>query len=119
MEQGFLFETRRDVLKGESEYLAPIDPNVAPLDEVRLTGQNAAILERLRRGPATNAELCGLSLKYTSRISDLRAAGYDIDCQRGSGGLNTYTLKEGRRCQTTSNSSVMPPTGSAASAAGS
>jgi len=44
----------------------------------RLSGQNAAILQRLQQGPATNQELAQMSLKYTSRISDLRHAGYDV-----------------------------------------
>ena len=33
---------------------------------------------RLQQGPATNVELAALALKYTSRLSDLRAAGYTI-----------------------------------------
>lgn len=72
--------------------LFPTDPNVMPGDEPRLTGQNAAILERLKAGPATNAQLARLSLKYTSRISDLRKHGYDIECDRGLKGVNTYRL---------------------------
>jgi hypothetical protein len=60
---------------------------------VRLRGQNAAILQRLQQGPATNAELARISLKYTSRISDIRAAGYKIVCRFGDGGLNSYSLK--------------------------
>lgn len=69
--------------------LAPTDPNVRPADVPRLTGQNAAVLDRLKRGPATAAELAALSLKYTSRISDLRAAGYKITHDPTCG---TYTL---------------------------
>jgi hypothetical protein len=56
--------------------LHPTDPHVSPADHPRLTGQNLAILERLRRGPATNDELIRISRKYTSRTSDLRKAGY-------------------------------------------
>lgn len=56
----------------------PRDPHVHSGERPRLTGQNAAILRRLERGPATNRELAGISLKYTSRISDLRAAGYVV-----------------------------------------
>lgn len=70
----------------------PCDPNVQPSDLPRLTGQNAAILDRLRQGPATNVELAAISLKYTSRLSDLRAAGYAVSCHRGEGGVNTYRL---------------------------
>lgn len=79
--------------------LPPSDPNVAPEDRHRLTGQNAVILARLQQGPATNVELSDLSLKYTSRISDLRAAGYRITCRRirrGGpifDGLTEYTLE--------------------------
>ena len=72
--------------------LSPRDPNVDSRDVKRLSGQNAAILERLRQGPATNAELAAMSLKYTSRVSDLRDHGYVIVCGRGTGGLNTYRL---------------------------
>ena len=69
--------------------LPPTDPNVRPADVKRLTGQNAAVLARLRAGPATNAELAGIALKYTSRISDLRKAGFTVIEDDG-----TYTLKE-------------------------
>jgi hypothetical protein len=44
----------------------------------RLSKQCAAILERLRLGPASNGELASIALKYTGRISDLRAAGFSI-----------------------------------------
>ncbi len=61
-------------------------------DKARLSAQCAAILARLRRGSATNVELAEISLKYTSRISDLRAAGIAVECERGTGGLNAYRL---------------------------
>ena len=80
--------------------LVPRNPHVAAQDVHRLTGQNAVILARLRSGPATNVELAELSLKYTSRISDLRAAGYVIECERMSGGLRLYTLEATRANQT-------------------
>ena len=51
-----------------------------PVEQRRLAGQNLAILQALQRGPCTNRQLAGLSLKYTSRISDLRRAGYDVKC---------------------------------------
>lgn len=69
--------------------LLPTDPNVRPADVKRLTGQNAAVLARLRAGPATNAELAAIALKYTSRISDLRKAGFTVIEDDGM-----YTLKE-------------------------
>ena len=69
------------------DYRAPV------ADRPRLSRQCALILERLRQGPATNAELAGTSLKYTSRVSDLRRAGYAIDCERLKDGLTRYTLR--------------------------
>jgi hypothetical protein len=71
----------------------PTDPNVNKEDAPRLAGQNLAILERLRQGPATNKELAEMSLKYTSRLSDLRANGFTVKCERKTGGLTVYTLE--------------------------
>lgn len=79
-------------------YQPPTDPHVDPSDVSRLTGQNAAILARLERGPATNDELSRISRKYTSRISDVRAwllrHGKTITCEHGTGGLNTYRIEK-------------------------
>jgi hypothetical protein len=74
--------------------LQPRDSHVTdPAELRRLTGQSAAILARLQRGPATARELSALSLKYTSRISDLRKAGYDVRCREDAEtGVSTYTL---------------------------
>lgn len=72
--------------------LMPRDPSALPADVPRLAGQNAAILARLRQGPATNDELIKISRKYTSRISDLRTAGHRIVCGRLGGGLTEYRL---------------------------
>ena len=58
--------------------ITPRDTHLAKAERPRLAGQNLAILERLQCGPATNRALAKISLKYTSRISDLRAAGYDV-----------------------------------------
>jgi hypothetical protein len=49
-----------------------------PEEARRLSGQCAAILARLHQGPASNFDLAQISLKYTSRISDIRHAGYDV-----------------------------------------
>ena len=76
--------------------IATIDPNVARADGRRLRGQNLAIFLRLQQGPATNRELSEISLKYTSRISDVRKwlepAGYTIECAEGHSGLHQYML---------------------------
>ena len=61
----------------------------------RLSKQCGLILERLRaNGTATNRELSLLSLKYTSRISEIRQAGYDVRVisRDHETGLNTYAL---------------------------
>lgn len=68
------------------------DPNVRSGDKKRLSGQNRKILDLLRRGPATGRELAAISMKYTSRVSDLRKAGCEIECQQRAGGNSLYTL---------------------------
>ncbi|MEL7336598.1 MAG: hypothetical protein AAFN70_10405 [Planctomycetota bacterium] len=75
----------------------PIDPSVSTIDIPRLTGQNAMILERLKRGRQSNRELAKISLKYTSRISDLRKhlrpQGFGITCARDSeNGITWYEI---------------------------
>jgi len=57
----------------------PVNVTVDQREVKRLSKQCAAILERLQAGDATNHELAQIALKYTSRISDLRAAGYQIE----------------------------------------
>ena len=75
-----------------------IRPHFAdPEDTPRLTGQNAAILARLREGPAHNHELAQIALKYTSRISDIRSwlennTGETITCERMQGGVTRYSI---------------------------
>lgn len=73
--------------------IAPTDPNVSEEDVPRLTGQNLAILNRLREGPATNVELAEIALKYSGRISDVRAAGYRIKGEKREGGVWVYSLE--------------------------
>jgi hypothetical protein len=58
--------------------IPPCDPKVTPTEAKRLSRQCQEILSRLQTGPATNVALAGIALKYTSRISDLRAAGHDV-----------------------------------------
>ena len=41
-------------------------------EQRRLSGQNAAVLARLRRGRATRRELTDIALNVTARVSDLR-----------------------------------------------
>lgn len=72
-----LFGTPRSA-REQYDAPGPRDPNVTETEELRLKGQNLRILERLQEGPASNKELAQISLKYTSRISDLRAKGFII-----------------------------------------
>lgn len=75
-----------------------VNASVHLAEAPRLSKQCAAILERFRAngGVATNRELSEIALKYTSRLSDLRAAGYKVVVlQRDhESGLNTYRLVE-------------------------
>ena len=57
-----------------------------------MSRQTVEIIERLLDGPATNADLARIALKYTGRISDAREAGYTITCTRLHGGLMRYEL---------------------------
>jgi hypothetical protein len=77
------------------DVILPLDTHVVePVEVNRLATQNQQILARLKRGPATNVELAGISLKYTSRISDLREAGYSIPPpERVKGGVTIYKLE--------------------------
>jgi hypothetical protein len=59
--------------------LQPTDSHVLhPGEQRRLSAQNAAVLARLQRGPATRKELQDIAPNVTARISDLRTAGYRI-----------------------------------------
>ena len=71
-----------------------IDKSVCTVERPRLQSQCDKILERLREGDATNAELAAISLKYTGRISDLRNAGHTIEIisRDRASGLTIYRL---------------------------
>ena len=79
-------------LAAGNEPVVPCDPNADAADVPRLSKQCLAILERLKRGRATNADLVIIALKYTGRISDLRKAGYDIRVVDKDAGTFTYAL---------------------------
>jgi hypothetical protein len=66
--------------------------------------QNYRILERLREGPATNAELVKYALNYTGRISEIRAKvnaqGLDVIARDlGHRGLTEYRIGKAQRGQ--------------------
>lgn len=59
----------------------------------RTNTQCTKILTLLSRGgKVSNTALSIVALKYTSRISDLRARGHVIECIRGVGGVTYYRL---------------------------
>ena len=79
-----------------SETSADVSQNVSVLvsEAPRLSRQCKLILDRLRAaGGVSNRELSQVALKYTSRLSEIRAAGYKIKVSRhGDTGLVTYEL---------------------------
>ena len=83
------------LLFGEDFPTISLNSSVAPEEAPRLSKQCREILERLKQGPATNRELSLMALKYTSRLSDLRASGYRIEVieRNHQSGLNVYELK--------------------------
>jgi hypothetical protein len=62
----------------------------------RISRQCRLIVDRLRRGRATNAELAVIALKYSGRISEIRQAGYDVRCvsHDHATGVAVYALFE-------------------------
>jgi hypothetical protein len=75
----------------------PAVPSRAPAPmRPRLSRQCEQILERLRQGPATNYDLSRFALKYTSRLSEIRQAGYrvEVDHLDYETGVVTYVLRE-------------------------
>lgn len=64
------------------------------VEHARLSRQCQAIVTRLKKGDATNSELAQIALKYTSRISDLRAKGWVVNvvAKDHATGLTTYRL---------------------------
>ncbi len=57
----------------------------------------ARMLTRLKQGPVTNRELAAISLKYTGRISDLRALGHNIECvEQKPDGTSIYELRDSK-----------------------
>lgn len=73
----------------------PCDPTVTSEEAPRLSRQCQALLDRLRLGRVSNDEMSRISRKYTSRVSDLRKAGYSIEVvsRDKKTGLVIYELK--------------------------
>lgn len=94
MTQRDLFERFREPLNdaGPADITPLIAANVPEADKQRLSRQCQVILDMLQVAPRLNVELAAVSLKYTSRVSDLRAAGYDVVCERIEDGVTMYRL---------------------------
>lgn len=91
--------TRDDLHKFFVRELDPVVPSAQKSltfeDSEALKGhceEIIGLLKKRRSAGCTNAELAEISLKYTSRISDLRAAGWRISCNRVSGRTYKYML---------------------------
>ena len=69
-----------------------IEPNIEVAHRSRLSGQNKQVIERLKRGPATNRELNEIVFRYSARIFELRGHGYDITTTQVKAGLWRYEL---------------------------
>lgn len=76
-----------------------VNATVDPRDAPRLSAQCAEILAMLREHKRTNVELAAISLKYTSRLSEvrkyLRALGEELKGTRGEQGIWTYEIVKG------------------------
>lgn len=68
-------------IPGVHDGYGPVENHKVPAaSRQRLSAQCVAILDLLRQGVTTNDDMSKVSRKYTSRVSDLRAAGYDVRC---------------------------------------
>jgi hypothetical protein len=78
------------------DFIPPVDPSVPSAAVPRLSRQSLAILDRLRKGPATNTELAGITHRFGARKFDLVKAGYDVRIvgHDAASGLVRYALFE-------------------------
>jgi hypothetical protein len=77
-----------------------VDQRVPRRDVARLAGHNATVLDRLRAGSASGADLerlLGPGSAWRTRVSDvrrwLRRQGETVACRRDESGVYTYTLE--------------------------
>lgn len=91
-----LFNTEHTPYGTVYKPIPPADPHVSPAEAPRLSGQCKVILDMLRRGRVSNYQMSKVSIKHTSRVSDLRAAGHDIRVVERNAvtGVNWYALFE-------------------------
>lgn len=62
---------------------------------IRAGSQNARLLDVLRRGPATNAEIHDAAghMIVNSRVAELRAHGYEIECEHVEGEVGAHAYR--------------------------
>lgn len=70
-----------------------VNASVLAFDLERLSEQTRAVYVRLCQGWATNAELAGIALKYTSRLHDLHLNGIAYEKEHVSGGTYRYRVR--------------------------
>jgi hypothetical protein len=77
-----------------------VDQRVPRRDVARLAGHNATVLDRLRAGSASGADLerlLGPGSAWRTRVSDvrqwLRRQGETVACRRDEAGVYVYTLE--------------------------
>lgn len=68
------------------------EPNEPDAEPVKLGAAALAILDALRQGPKTGAELTRYGLRYSARVAELRSAGHQIATERGEGGSYLFRL---------------------------
>lgn len=69
------------------------------MTRLKLDGQPMRVLRYLREHPgASSLELpqALYVVNVTGRVSDLRSAGYEIDCRRDPEGVDRYFVREAR-----------------------
>ena len=76
----------------------PIPSRAPAAMRPRLSRQCEELLAMLRRGDLSNDQMARVARKYTSRISELRQAGYDVRpvSHNHATGLVVYRLQEGK-----------------------
>lgn len=62
-----------------TDSITPTDPGLTDAERARLSPQCAIMLAMLLVKPRWNFDLYKVGLSYTRRISDIRAAGYEIN----------------------------------------
>lgn len=70
-----------------------LNASVDPRDRARLSAKQEVVLATLKSGPRTNRQLNAICFSYRQRVSELRDAGYVIDCERGEDGLAVYMYR--------------------------